>query len=136
LLTKEAILTFYVSSAIEGVKSQFRTADVVNFLPIFGNALFDIICKLTVDEDLHAINPNGQAHPSVYTLTSALEWIYIPVMARHILWAFSYPLEMYASFVGKGVLHLGPVGPLISKRLEKGGSNPDFGMTSLVSRGW
>jgi hypothetical protein len=133
-LTKEAILTSYVKSAIEGVESQFRAADVVDVVPIFGNALFDIMCKLTVDEDLHAINPNGQAYPAVNTLTSALEWIFIPIMARQILGSLSYPLEMCARFVGKGVLHLGPVWPMLSKRLEKGGSNLDFGITSLISR--
>jgi len=64
-MTKEDILSFYINHAIEDLRSQLKTTDVVDMVPLFGNALFELSCKLTVNRDLGAINPHGKIQPSV-----------------------------------------------------------------------
>lgn len=95
--------------------------------PVFGNALFDLSCKMTVDRDLGAINPHGKTHPSVDLLDQAMRWIHIPVTAWRLPWVISQPLEMCLQFLfAKGLLHLDTVGPLVLGRLEHGGSPTDL----------
>jgi hypothetical protein len=60
---------------MEDAKLQLQATDVIDMVLIFGNTMFDIICKLTVDEDLRAINPHGNIHPSLEMLGSALKWM-------------------------------------------------------------
>jgi hypothetical protein len=127
LLTKEDILSFYVNHAIEDLRSLLKATDVVDMVPLFGNTLFDLSCKLTVGRDLGAINPQGKIHPSVDILDQAMKWIYIPVTARRLPRIMSYPLEICQGFLARGLLHLDAVGPLVLKRLEYGGTDTDFG---------
>jgi hypothetical protein len=126
-MTKEGILSFYINHAIKELKSQLRTTEAVDIAPLFGNALFDLSCKLTVDRDLGAINPHGKIHRSVDFLDQLKKWIYIPITARRLPRVISYPLEICLGFLAKGVLHLDAVGPLVLERLEHGGSDTDFG---------
>ena len=129
-MKKEDILSFYISHAIEELRSQLKTTDAIDMVPLFSNALFDISCKLTVDRDLAAINPHGKIHTSVDLLDQAMRWIYIPVTARRLPWVISYPLEICQGFLAKGLLHLDVVGQLVSERLVHGGSDSDFGTLS------
>jgi hypothetical protein len=99
---------------------------------LFGNTLLDITCEQTVNGDLGAINSHGKSHPSLDILASALAWTYIPVTVRRLPRLFPYTLEKCARFFGKGVLHLGPIGPLVAKRLELGGPSGDFGIDFLI----
>jgi hypothetical protein len=134
-MAKEDILSFYISHAIEELRSQLKTTDTVDMVPLFGNALFDLSCKLTVDRDLGAINPQGKIHPSVHILDQAMKWIYIPVTARRLPWIISYPLEICQGFLSKGLLHL-DVGQLVLKRLVCGGSDSDFGTSLRMQLRW
>jgi hypothetical protein len=103
---------------------------VIDMNPLFGNALFDLSCKLTVDRDLGAINPHGKIHPSVDLLDQAMKWIYIPVTLRRLPRVISYPIEVSQGVLAKGLLHLDAVGPLVLERLEHGGSDTDLGTNS------
>jgi hypothetical protein len=129
-MAKEDIINSYINHAIEELRSQLKTTEAVDMVPLFGNALFDLSCKLTVDRDLGAINPHGKIHPSVDILDQAMKWIYIPVTARRLPSVISYPLEICQGFLAKGLLHLDAVGPLVLERLEHGGSDTDFGTKS------
>lgn len=130
-MTKEDILSSYINHAIEDLRSQLKATDAVNMIPLFGNTLLDLSCKLTVDRDLGAINPHGKPHPTLDLLDQAMRWIYIPVTARRLPRVISYPLEAGQRFIlAKGLLHLGKVGPLVLERLERGGSATDLGTQS------
>lgn len=127
LLTKEDILSSYIDHAIGELTTQVKTKDVVDMIPLFGNALLDLSCKLTVDRDLGAINPHGKPHSTLDLLDQAMKWIYIPVTARRLPRVISYPLETAQRLlVAKGLLHLGKVGPLVLERVEQGGSATDL----------
>jgi len=127
LMTKENFISFYINHAIEELRSQLKETEAVDMIPLFGNALFDLSCKLTVDRDIGAINPHGKIHPSVDILDQAMKWIYVPVTARRLPRIISYPLEICQGFLAKGLLHLDAVGPLVMERFDKGGSDTDFG---------
>ncbi|KAH6681917.1 cytochrome P450 [Halenospora varia] len=132
LLTRENVISHYINHAIEQLKVQLKSRKApVDMVPLFGNTLFDLSCKLTVDRDLGAINPHGKIHPSVDILDQAMKWIYIPVTARRFP-LVSTIMDLCQGFLAKGLLHLDAVGPLVSTRLEKGGSDTDF--VSYMSR--
>ena len=133
-MAKEDILSSYINHAIEELRSQLKPTEAVDMVPLFGNALFDLSCKLTVNRDLGAINPHGKIHPSVDILDQAMKWIYIPVTARRLPRVISYPLEICQGLLAKGLLHLDAVGPLVLERLEHGGSDTDFGTKSPSTR--
>ena len=129
--TKEGIVSSYINHAIEQLRLQLKTTGAVDMVALFGNAIYDLSCKLTIDRDLGAINPHGKIHPSVDLLDRAVKWIYIPVTARRLPRVISYPLEICErSLLAKGVLHLGAVGSLVLERLKHGGSATDFGTKS------
>jgi hypothetical protein len=77
-MTKENFISFYINHAIEELRSQLKETEAVDMILLFGNALFDLSCKLTADRDLGAINPYGKIHPSVDILDQVMKWIYIP----------------------------------------------------------
>ncbi len=93
-MTREETLSFYINRGIKELRSQLETTNAVDMIPLFGNALFDLSCKLTVDQDLGAINPHGKIHHSVDILYQAIKWLYIIVTLRRLPRIISYHLEL------------------------------------------
>ncbi|KFZ25212.1 hypothetical protein V502_00308 [Pseudogymnoascus sp. VKM F-4520 (FW-2644)] len=126
LRTKEDILSFYINRAIEELREQLETTNTVDMVPIFGNALLDLSCKLTVDRDLGAINPHGTTHPCLEVIHQASRYLYIPVQMLRLPRIISYPIQLFRRFLAKGIFLIDPFRVLAKKRVQHGGADNDF----------